>query len=135
MGPACNNKEALISMCKNGMNVARLNFSHGSHEEHKKTIDLIKEVREELQMPIAILLDTKGPEYRIMTFKSGAVTLKEGSKFILTTDEIEGDEQRVSVNYKNLNNELEIGDTVLLNDGLIKIKVEEIIGADIICNV
>ena len=135
MGPACNNKETLIKMCKNGMNVARLNFSHGSYEEHERTINLIKEVREELALPIAILLDTKGPEYRIMAFKGGSVTLKEGNKFILTTDEIEGDEQKVSVNYKNLNNELSSGDIVLLNDGLIAIKVIEIKGHEIICKV
>ena len=135
MGPACITKPTLLEMCKNGMNVARLNFSHGSHEEHKRTIELIKEVRDELGLPIAILLDTKGPEYRIMNFKNGSVTLKEGNKFILTTDDIEGDENKVSVNYKNLNNELEIGDTVLLNDGLIKIIVENIVGADIICNI
>ena len=135
MGPACNNKETLVKMCENGMNVARLNFSHGSHEEHQRTINLIKEVREELGLPIAILLDTKGPEYRIMNFKEGSVILNEGSKFTLTTDEFEGDENKVSVNYKNLCNELNVGDIVLLNDGLITIKVAEIKGHDIICNV
>ena len=75
IGPACNNEETLTKMCKNGMNVARLNFSHGDHEEHKKNIDLIKKVREKLNLPIAILLDTKGPEYRIKTFKDKKITL------------------------------------------------------------
>ena len=85
IGPASETKEILSGLCKAGMNVARLNFSHGTHSEHQKRIDLIKEVRQELNIPIAIMLDTKGPEYRIKTFKDGKVTLKEGSRFVFTT--------------------------------------------------
>ena len=86
IGPASQNAETLRRMCLAGMNVARLNFSHGTHEEHKKKIELIRQVREELRMPIAIMLDTKGPEYRIGTFENGRVTLEEGADFTFTTD-------------------------------------------------
>ena len=86
IGPACDNEETLTKMCRAGMNVARLNFSHGTHEEHKEKMDLIKSVREKLDMPIAIMLDTKGPEYRIKTFKDKKILLAEGDKFIFTTD-------------------------------------------------
>ena len=84
IGPACENEETLTAMCEAGMNVARLNFSHGTHEEHQKKIDMIKQVRDELDMPIAIMLDTKGPEYRIKTFKDGKITLKDGDSFSVT---------------------------------------------------
>ena len=100
IGPACDNEETLTAMCVAGMNVARLNFSHGTHEEHLKRIELIRRVREKLNLPIAIMLDTKGPEYRIRTFKNGAVTLRDGGSFTLTVDDVEGDENRVSVSYK-----------------------------------
>ena len=102
IGPASENEEVLTKMLEAGMNVARLNFSHGSHEEHQKKIDLIKRVRAKMNLPIAIMLDTKGPEYRIRTFKDGKVTLSEGDTFTFTTEEIEGDETKVAVNYKNL---------------------------------
>ena len=135
VGPACNNEKTLTEMCKAGMNVARLNFSHGDHETHLKNIELIKKVREKLGLPIAIMLDTKGPEYRIKTFKEGKVTLNEGDEFTFTTKDVEGDSTHVSVNYCDLNRELEKGDTVLLNNGLLSFKVKEIKGEDIICNV
>ena len=109
IGPACNNEETLSGMCRAGMNVARLNFSHGTHEDHKRNIELIKSVREKLGLPIAILLDTKGPEYRIKTFKDSKIYLNAGDKFTFTTDEVEGDEHRVSVSYKGLPAEMEIG--------------------------
>ena len=89
IGPACENEETLAELCRAGMNVARLNFSHGSQEEHLRRINMIKKVREELNLPIAIMLDTKGPEYRIGTFKNGPVTLEDGAEFTLTTDSIE----------------------------------------------
>ena len=92
IGPASETKKVLIDMCKAGMNVARLNFSHGTHEEHLKKINLIKEVRNELKIPLAIMLDTKGPEYRIGTFKEHKIVVNEGQTFTFTTDEIEGDE-------------------------------------------
>ena len=133
IGPSSGNEETLRQMCLAGMNVARLNFSHGTHEEHQEKIDLIKKVREELNLPIAIMLDTKGPEYRIKTFKDGKVIIKEGSTFTFTTDDIEGDENIVSVNYKNLINELKIGDRILVNNGLLIFEVNKIEGNNAIC--
>ena len=106
IGPACENEEVLTQMCEAGMNVARLNFSHGEQPEHQAKIDLVKKVRQKLQLPIAIMLDTKGPEYRIKTFQDKKVTLQDGAKFTFTTDDIIGDETRVSVNYKNLTKDL-----------------------------
>lgn len=133
IGPASENEETLTQMCLAGMNVARLNFSHGSHEEHEKKIELIKRVRQKLGLPIAIMLDTKGPEYRIRTFAAGKVTIHEGDTFTFTTDEVEGDETRVSVSYKNLNRELKPGDTVTVNNGMVKFEVRQVRGNDIIC--
>ncbi len=133
IGPACNNEETLTKMCLAGMNVARLNFSHGTHEEHKKNIDLIKSVREKLGLPIAILLDTKGPEYRIKTFKNGSIMLSEGDKFTFTSEDIEGDQERVSVNYKELPKEMKAGDRILLNNGLVVFEVESVEDTEIHC--
>ncbi|MBR5219069.1 MAG: pyruvate kinase [Clostridia bacterium] len=135
IGPACNNEETLTQMCKNGMNVARLNFSHGTHAQHKQTIDLVKCVRTKLGLPIPIMLDTKGPEYRIKTFESGKITLADGDKFTFTTDDITGDNTRVSVNYKHLTQDLSIGDTIMVNNGLVHFVVDEISGTDVICTV
>lgn len=135
LGPACSDKQTLIEMCKAGMNVARLNFSHNTHADHEKRIALIKEVREELGLPIAIMLDTKGPEYRIKTFKNGRITLKEGDTFTFTADEIEGDETRVSVNYKGLPHDLEKGDIILLNNGLLSFEVTDKTDTDVLCRV
>ena len=133
IGPACENEETLEAMCDAGMNVARLNFSHGTHEEHQKKIDLIRRVREKKNLPIAIMLDTKGPEYRIKTFKDGKIMLKDGDPFILTTEDVEGDQQRVSVTYQKLTEEMAPGDTVLINNGLVILKVKEIQGKEILC--
>ena len=133
IGPASENEETLTQMCLAGMNVARLNFSHGSHEEHEKKIELIKRVRQKLGLPIAIMLDTKGPEYRIHTFAAGKVTIHEGDTFTFTTDEVEGDETRVSVSYKNLHQELKPGDVVTVNNGMVKFEVQQVRGNDIIC--
>ena len=135
IGPACNNEKTLREMCLAGMNVARLNFSHGTHEEHLKNINLIKKVRDELGLPIAILLDTKGPEYRIKTFKDGKIFLNEGDKFIFTSDDIEGDGNIVSVNYKELPGEMEPGDKILLNNGLVIFEVESTDETNIYCKV
>ena len=126
IGPACEDAEILSEMCKVGMNVARLNFSHGTHEEQQRKIDLIKETREKLHMPIAIMLDTKGPEYRIKTFKDGKIRLKDGDEFTFTTEEVDGDETQVSVNYKQLMENLKVGDTILVNNGLVIFKVIEL---------
>lgn len=135
IGPASESEEVLTQMCQAGMNVARLNFSHGSHEEHQKKINTIKKVREKLNLPIAIMLDTKGPEYRIKTFQNGRVTLKEGDTFTLTTEDIVGDETRVAVTYKNLIDNLKIGDRVLINNGLIILEVEKLKKPDAICKI
>ena len=135
IGPACANEETLTRMCLAGMNVARLNFSHGTHEAHKENIELIKKVREKLHLPIAIMLDTKGPEYRIKTFKEGKIFLNEGDTFIFTTDEVEGDQERVSVSYKGMARELQPGDQILLNNGLLTFEVRETRGNDVITEV
>lgn len=135
IGPACDNEETLTRMCHNGMNVARLNFSHGTLEEHQVKIDLVKSVREKLGLPIAVMLDTKGPEYRIKTFENKKITLNDGDTFIFTTDDIVGNNERVSVNYKQLTNDLEAGDTILLNNGLVIFEVQEIKGNDVITKV
>lgn len=135
IGPACNNKETLKQMYFAGMNVARINCSHGTRESISDTIRLIKSVREELNAPIAIMLDTKGPEYRIRTFKEGKVILKDGDTFTFTAREIEGDRTAVSVSYKNLSHELSVGDTILLNNGLLIFKVKEIKDEDVICDI
>ncbi len=135
MGPACSDPAIIRDMCRAGMNVARLNFSHGTHEEHLVRINDIKRVRDELNMPIAIMLDTKGPEYRIKTFKDHKVTLKAGDRFSFTTEDVVGDETRVAVNYKGLENELEPGDRILLNNGLLTFRVLGINGHDIVCEV
>ena len=135
IGPACDNEETLTAMCEAGMNVARLNFSHGTHADHLRRIQLIRRVREKLNLPIAIMLDTKGPEYRIKTFRDGRIQLMDGARFTLTTEDIIGDEGRVSVTYQNLTEELVPGDTVLINNGLVILTVEEISGKDVICRV
>ena len=135
IGPASDNEVTLTKMCLAGMNVARLNFSHGTHPEHLEKINLIKRVRENLELPIAIMLDTKGPEYRIKTFKNGKIHLNDGDKFIFTSDEIEGDETCVSVSYKNLPNELCVGDRILLNNGLVTFEVTGVEGTNIVTKV
>ena len=135
IGPACEDEQTLIDMVKAGMNVARLNFSHGRHEEHQEKIDLIKAVRSKLGVPLAIMLDTKGPEYRIGTFKDKKAILRQGDRFVFTPDDIEGDETRVSVSYKNLADELGAGDQVLVNNGLLIFTVTAIEGRDVVCRV
>ena len=133
IGPASENEEVLTQMCLAGMNVARLNFSHGTYPEHERKIELIKKVRQKLDLPIAILLDTKGPEYRIRTFAEGKVTIKEGDTFTFVAEEIEGDKNRVSVSYKNLAVDLNPGDIVTVNNGMVKFEVQQIVGADVVC--
>ena len=135
IGPACNDEDTLRKMCLAGMNVARLNFSHGDHQTHKENIDKIKKVREELGLPIAILLDTKGPEYRIKTFQNGSVVLRDGEHFVFTSEDVVGDEHRVSVSYKDLPNEMYPGDRILLNNGLVIFEVERVEATEIHCKV
>ena len=134
IGPASETEKIITGLCKAGMNVARLNFSHNTHEDHQRRIDLIKKVRSELKMPIAIMLDTKGPEYRIQTFKDGKVDIETGSEFIFTMDDIVGDNTKVSVNYKGLVNDLCVGDRILVNNGLVVFEVKKIDGQNIICD-
>ena len=131
IGPACDTPELLRELCLAGMNVARTNFSHGVHADHKRRIDALKAVREELGLPIAIMLDTKGPEYRIGTFAEGRVQLVEGDPFIFTTEAVVGDRGTVSVSYPDLPRELGEGGTVLLNNGLLSFAVERIEGGRI----
>ena len=135
IGPACESEAVLEDLCKSGMNVARLNFSHGTHEYHLSLINKIKAVREKLEMPIAIMLDTKGPEYRIKTFENGKITLNDGDKFVFTTDDIIGNNERVSVNYKGMINDLSVGDKILVNNGLVIFEVKELTDTDAICTV
>ena len=133
IGPSSTNEETLTQMCLAGMNVARMNFSHGTHAEQKEKMDLVKKVREKLNLPIAIMLDTKGPEYRIRTFQGGKAEVKEGSRFTFTTEEIEGDDTKVSVNYAGLIRDLSVGDRILVNNGLVVFEVEKLEGNQAIC--
>lgn len=135
IGPASNSEEVLTRLCLAGMNVARLNFSHGTHEDHKRNIELIKKVREKLNLPIGILLDTKGPEYRIGIFEDGKVTLNANDEFTFTIEDISGNSERVSVSYKRLPLELDVGDRVLLNNGLVILEVIETTDTEIKCKV
>ena len=133
IGPASEAPETLSAMMEAGMNVARINFSHGTHEEHAVKIANIKKVRERLDRPIAIMLDTKGPEYRIKTFANGLVQLKEGAPFTLHVDDVPGDETGVSVNYAGLADDLKVGDRVLVNNGLLALDVQQIAGTEVRC--
>lgn len=133
LGPAVDDEEVLKSLILKGMNVARMNFSHGSHEEHKQRADRLKKVREELGVPVALLLDTKGPEIRTGKFAAKEVVLKEGDPFVLVNEEILGDNTKCSVSYKNLYQDVQKGTRILMNDGLIELEVNEIKGKDIYC--
>ena len=135
IGPACDNEETLTKMCEAGMNVARLNFSHGTREEQQKRINLVKSVREKLELPIAIMLDTKGPEYRIGTFADKKIMLKDGDTFTFTTEDIVGDQTKVSVSDKRMMEELQPGDTILVNNGLVVLEVKNIQGTEAVCEV
>ena len=128
IGPACQDEETMRQLMLAGMNVARLNFSHGTHEDHLQKINTIKKVRTELGLPVAIMLDTKGPEYRIRAFENGSVNLKPGDEFIFTTEDVTGNEKQVSVNYEELAHELEKGDIILLNNGLLSFEVTSVDG-------
>ena len=135
IGPASQSEEVLTAMCEAGMNIARINFSHGTHPEHAQKIATVVRVREKLGLPIAIMLDTKGQEYRIKTFEDGKVFLKEGETFTLCVDDVPGDAHRVSVNYAGLADDLNPGDRVLLANGLLALDVEQIVGGEIRCRV
>lgn len=135
MGPNLFEKHLIAPLMKAGMNVARFNFSHGTYETHQHYYDEVCRIRDELGLPVATMLDTKGPEIRVRSFKNGRVTLQNGQLFTLTTDEVEGDEERVSITYKELPQDIAVGSSVLIDDGLIGMQVERIDGADIVCRV
>ena len=135
IGPATNNQKMIEQMIISGMNVARINFSHGTHEDHKKTIEYIKAAREKLHRPVAIMLDTKGPEIRIGKFECGSAELKTGDTFTLTNRDVIGNETVVSQSYRDLPSQLEAGCDVLLDDGSIPLKVIECTDTDVICKV
>ncbi len=135
IGPASSDAQTFEQMCLAGLNVARLNFSHGTHAEHQEKIDMIQTVRQKLNLPIAIMLDTKGPEYRIGTFQNKKIMVKKGDTFTFTSKEIEGDDSIVSVNYANLASDLAVGDTVLVNNGLVSFCVQALSDTDVICQV
>lgn len=135
VGPASANEETLGRMFSAGMNVARLNFSHGTHEQHRENIELIKRVREKMGLPIAIMLDTKGPEYRIKSFRGGSVMLSEGDEFVFSGEDVIGDAGRVSVDFEGLSELVAKGDRVLANNGLVAFQVLEVRGPDVVCRV
>ena len=134
LGPSSDGADMLRKLVAAGMDTARLNMSHGTHEEHQKRIDCIKEVRNELSVRLPILLDTKGPEYRVGIFKDGHAYVADGCEFIFTSDDVVGDEKRVSVSYKDLPKEMHPKDIILVNDGLVKFEVLRVEGNNIICN-
>ena len=135
LGPSTDNEDVMKQLMLEGMNVARCNFSHGVYEEHKKRMDMVKKIRKEVKKPIAILLDTKGPEVRVKQFKDGKVTLQEGQLFTLTSEEVEGTQEKVSVTYNRLYEDLEVGMKVLIDDGLIEMRVEKVEQTNIVCRV
>lgn len=135
LGPSTNDENVLRQLMIEGMNVARFNFSHGDHESHKKTFDKIVKIREELGLPVATLLDTKGPEIRVGKFKEGKVELVQGETIVLTTREVEGTKEIAHVNYKDMPKDVHVGSAILLDDGLIELKVVSVEDTDITCEI
>lgn len=135
LGPASESEEVLREMIQAGMNVARFNFSHATHEEHQKKLELIKRLRKEMDVPLATLLDTKGPEIRLGKLQGGAAFLEDGEAFTLTTEEILGDKTKASVSFQDLPKDIRAGDVILIDDGLIELRVEKVTGKDILCTV
>lgn len=135
LGPACAEESVMEAMLKNGMNVARFNFSHGTHEYHTKMMDMFRRVRDRLRLPAAIMLDTKGPEIRLRDFENGKITLKKGGDFTLTTRKVIGNETIASITYADLPRQLSAGIRLLLDDGKVELKVKETTETDIVCRV
>ena len=135
LGPSSESEEKLREIMLAGMNVARFNFSHGSHEEHKKRFDRVMKISGELGLQIATLLDTKGPEIRLKDIEGGKTVLESGQTFTLTTEDMMGTNEKVSITYKNLIHDISVGTTILIDDGLIEMVVQEITDTDIICDV
>ena len=135
LGPAVDSEELIVALIKGGMNGARFNFSHGSHPEHLERLNRLKAVRDRMGSPVATILDTKGPEIRIKSFESKTVDLAAGEDFILTVDDVPGTAQRVSVTYPKLHEEVAPGQEILIDDGLVAMRVREIQGPDVVCQV
>lgn len=135
LGPSSRDEETMEAMLMAGMNVARLNFSHGTHEEHKKTIESFRRVRDKLDLPAAVLLDTKGPEIRLKDFENGSEIIEDGQVFTLTSEDIQGTKERVATTYSALPSQVEKGTKILIDDGRIKMEVVETTETDVICNV
>ena len=133
LGPASDSEKVISDMIDAGMNVARLNFSHGTHSDHAKKIEMIKKVRENKKVPLPIMLDTKGPEFRIKTFKNGKISLKEGDTFIFTTEDVAGDKTKVSVSFDGICEQMCPGDKILLNNGLMVFEVVKVEKPEVIC--
>jgi pyruvate kinase len=133
---ATDDENVLRELFLSGMDVARFNFSHATHEEHLERLQKIEKLRAELGIPVATLLDTKGPEIRLGTFKDGKkIHLKEGQTFTLTSREVEGDEKQVSISYPNLIYDIDAGTTILIDDGLVEMTVKDVTATDVICTV
>ena len=135
LGPAVDDEDLLRALIRTGMNAARFNFSHGTHAEQLARLNMFKKVRDAMGAPVATILDTKGPEIRIKTFADGPITLKQGDAFTLTTQDVPGDASRVSVTYANLHNEVGPGCRILVDDGLIELRVQKVQGQEILCEV
>lgn len=135
LGPATEDESVLRRLMQGGMNAARFNFSHCTHEDASKKLEAVTRLREELGLPIATILDTKGPEIRVKTFQNGPVQLRAGDTFTLTTREVEGDEKMVSITYQDLTKDLKAGARVLIDDGLVELRAEEVTDTDIVCTV
>ena len=135
IGPSSESEEMLRELVAAGMNVARFNFSHGTHKEHEEKFQRLRKVRIGMNLPIASLLDTRGPEIRLKTFRDKKVTLEKGAKFTLTTEDIVGDETRAAITYEDLPGDVKPGTRILIDDGLIGLKVDQVQGTEIICTV
>lgn len=135
MGPATDQEEVLLALIESGMNVARFNFSHGSHEEHRRRMDMLKKLRKQCDKPVAILLDTKGPEIRTGVFEEGKAVLEPGKTFTLTCRDVMGNAEQASVTYPKLYEDEKPGSRILIDDGLVELVVREVRGEDIICEV
>ncbi|MBP3877200.1 MAG: pyruvate kinase, partial [Lachnospiraceae bacterium] len=135
IGPASESEEMLTELIRAGMNVARFNFSHGTHDEHEEKFQRLRRLRISMSLPVGTLLDTKGPEIRLRDFRGGRADLKKGQTFTLTTEETEGDETRASITYAGLPGDVKPGGTILIDDGLIGLRIEKVEGTEIICTV
>ena len=135
LGPSADTEEVIKALIKSGMNAARFNFSHDTHEKHLEKLNKLRHVRDVMGVPVATILDTKGPEIRIKSFENGPITLEKGQTFTLHTEDVPGDNTRVSVTYGNLHKEVDVGCRILVDDGLIELDVTEIKGKEIVCHV